>query len=61
MNETSSAMRCAAAWERRPTARSAPSSRAGCEIGEFQQVSSSKHASGNQYTTLDTIRAEMDW
>ena len=30
------------------------------EAGEFQQVSSSKHASGNQYTTLDTIRAEMD-
>jgi ATP-dependent exoDNAse (exonuclease V) alpha subunit len=29
------------------------------EAGEFQQVSSSKHASGNQYTTLDTIRAEM--
>ena len=29
------------------------------ETGEFQQVSSSKHASGNQYTTLDTIRAEM--
>ena len=29
------------------------------EIGEFQQVASPKHASANQYTTLDTIRAEM--
>jgi conjugative relaxase-like TrwC/TraI family protein len=29
------------------------------EMGEFQQVASSKHASADQYTTLDTIRAEM--
>jgi hypothetical protein len=29
------------------------------EIGEFQQVASFKHASADQYTTLDIIRAEM--
>ena len=29
------------------------------EIGEFQQVTSPKQSSANQYTTLETIRAEM--